>query len=913
MLLISLMVAVSILALVIILSLLVENSGSMHNIVIDTKGLVNQSLNDTEKESEEIAEVLGIDWSEFKEPLDETDIKDICKHPPVGGKCNNGLVKNENGCCALKSTEVTALDQALAIGVPVGQTIAISLAQSLILFLLKERATKQAAIWAAKLKAKGVAKTMGKFAVKMGLKMAAFGARAIAKLASVVGSVTLIFDVMSLLIDFLDTSGYNNFTSNEINENAMRIGGVTMESLYANNESYPRTFDLQSAFTREFETVVNDALMALFGPRAFEIFGEMHGDEIANAFLEDLDDIPDVVSEAFISIFLNVTNSKDVHEFEGRKQPHYHTRDDIIYSALYNALVEEGRGREIEIERCPWMSEPDRYGVSFSKEGVKKWNNTHKPEWFRYNDLFEEVQVPDDYQAPLAAIWTTRYAVLDTNNPGTAEKPNIIYKEIKDDAGNVRPTAIMLPVGHVFSYCEKERNAKNMFGQSGGLRSITPTKFGVKMDDGTHDLMCTREEIANTDPTGGAKNKSVRHCKPRAICMYSENFCTRLGMKHQYKHAQGISDCIIDAGQEVGEFIAGTTIIRDAYKDAHKAFGYVCDGTNGSDLPCHPTQYCESKKCHPKKKTVRDYVAEGHSESKAKELADVGPNNSWKCLSGLEAYQKCVECRDGRNGQHHCDGKGPPTIRSDCTKKGSCFCQDDSSIDHDTCQPLKLTVKEYQSKGLTLSKARENAEVGLTAWYKCQSRKEAHSTCVECKHGSNKDCDDLRKPDGSKKYLTGTRYCENHGDNNDYCVLKKPDGTHVGAFNARKCKSGVECGMICRQPGQIPNKEGAGHCGANYCKSGKKKGFHCMECDRDSDCGAGRYCADWAGAEFRRDCRFKLVDGSRCGHDGQCKSGKCHWGRCAGKYRDCNLFKCCPGGQTCHHNWCIQGRFGFQC
>ena len=582
----------------------------MDNIGIDTDVLIKDSLEKTNAESEEISKELEIDWSEFKEPLkEEADIKDICKHPAVNDICNKGLVKNDKGCCELKSTDEKPLDQVLAVGLPITRDIVLSLAADMFLKVLQKRSKKLGARLTAKLATKGIAKTMGRMAVKMGLKMAAFGAKAVAKLCSVVGAVTLIFDVMSLLLDSFDVGGYNNFTSNEINENAMRIGGVQMESLFP-NQAYPRTFDLQMAYTREFETVVNNALFAQFGQETCDVFGERHGDAIAEAFLEFGDDIPDRVFDEFGNIFMEVMNKN------------YQQRDNVIYSAL----VKEGHGDEIE--RCPWMSGPDRYGVSFSKNGVQKWNQRHKREWFRYNDLFEEVEVPDDYIPPLAAIWTTRYAVLDTENPGTAEKPNVIYKEIKDSDGNVRPTALMLPVGHVFSYCEKERNAKNMYGMSGGPRSILPTQFGVKMDDGTYDLMCTTTEKANTDATGGPRNSSQRHCKPRSSCIYTSRFCTRLGMRHNYNHTQGISDCFIDGGQEAGEFIAGTTVTRDAYRAAHNALGYVCDPE------CVPTKYCEARTCH-------DKLGKGKR---------VGLGEGWKCLSGFEANGRCVECQAGSNG-----------------------------------------------------------------------------------------------------------------------------------------------------------------------------------------------------------------------------------------------------------------------
>ena len=136
----------------------------MDNIGIDTDVFIQEQLEETNKETEEISKELEIDWSEFKDPLkEEADIKDICKHPAVNGTCNNGLVKTDQGCCELKSNSEDPpkpLDKVLAVGLPITQDIAISLAADMFLKILKKRAKKLGARLKAKLATKGVAKMM---------------------------------------------------------------------------------------------------------------------------------------------------------------------------------------------------------------------------------------------------------------------------------------------------------------------------------------------------------------------------------------------------------------------------------------------------------------------------------------------------------------------------------------------------------------------------------------------------------------------------------------------------------------------------------------------------------------------------------------------------------------------------------
>ena len=499
------------------------------------------------------------------------------------------------------------------------------------------------------------------------------------------------------------------------------------------------------------------------------------------------------------------------------------------------------------IHRCAHMTTAVRQGVSLSMEGVKWWNAWHKEEWFKYNDLFQRPpDMPENYEAPPVALWSTEYLVLDEENPGTSDKPNMKVRKLS------KPAALYLPAGHIVAYCEKKRDAAFFGGLLGqevpDMNSgVDPTDYGVYFDDGTGDL-------------GGIG------------CVYTAKYCTRMGLKHKYNHQSKESDCFMDGGQEVSEFIFGTTVTRGVYEGAHNLLGFVCDPE------CNVTEYCEGRKCYPKQEYGKS----------------VGITAGWKCLSGAEDMGKCAECDVGED----CDGYTTKTSQKkiECSN-GSCFCE------HGKCN-LKREVGDT---------------VGVTAGWKCLSGLEAFAKCVVCKGGlgaGNASCDALHgkthvvvdQKTGGKERI-GKKYCEG-----DKCHDRKGVGSNVGFTAGWKCTTGREINGRCHAgEGSLNPGTDVGYNNGKYCKpmgrvsGGAEEGGKCMgQCKGDqTNVGGlrGKFCC--SGTEVGGYCvsKSRSLDNGKKPGVGQgkwCKSSHEHWGTCV----QCKSDEHCGGGQKCIDNVC---------
>ena len=529
------------------------------------------------------------------------------------------------------------------------------------------------------------------------------------------------------------------------------------------------------------------------------------------------------------------------------------------------------------IDRCVHMTTAARQGVSLSMEGVKWWNAWHKEEWFTYNDLFQRPpDMPENYEAPPVALWSTEYLVLDEENPGTSDKPNMKVRKLS------QPAALYLPAGHIVAYCEKKRDAAFFGGLLGqevpDMNSgVDPTDYGVYFDDGTGEL-------------GGLG------------CVYTSQYCTRMGLKHKYSHQSRESDCFMDGGQEVAEFIFGTTITRGVYEGAHNLLGFVCDPE------CKVTEYCEGGKCYPKQEYGRP----------------VGVTAGWKCLSGAENWGKCTECKVAED----CDGYTTETSQKkiDCNH-GECYCNRETLCEkkRDSClktnkfkcdhEKVYCDTNDWCKSGLCdivvgqsnvcrkedSEKNRENGEFcnekydqcksGLCAYHKCEPRIPA-CTELECwqKLGTTNepchrdaDCED-------------NAYCRKVAGQRNACrkkdtVRNRPDGEYSEAHD--QCASNYSKNWIC-----TPQKDS--------CLTTDKNHKSCDDkhCDENQECTSG-LCDIVVGQPNR--CRRAETETGRangefCNEtDAQCASGLCAHHKCEPKIPACTNLDCWQKLGTADH------------
>ena len=578
------------------------------------------------------------------------------------------------------------------------------------------------------------------------------------------------------------------------------------------------------------------------------------------------------------------------------------------------------------VDRCPHMTTAARQGVSLSIEGVQWWNAMHKDEWFEYNDLFQRPsELPEDFVPPPVALWSTEYLVLDEDSPGTSDRPNMKKQTLR------RPAALYLPAGHIVAYCEKKRDAAFFGGLMGRdvpdmNAGVDPIDYGVYFDDGTGEL-------------GGIG------------CVYTARYCTRMGLKHRYKHQSRESDCYMDAGQEVSENIFGTTITRGIYEGMHDLFGMVCDPA------CGVTEYCDGRSCWPK----QEYGA------------NVGITAGWKCLSGVERGGVCTECSVAED----CDGYDIDTSRDgvDCSS-GECYCNknthcarrrtscstaDKESCDHDMvycdannwCESgfCDIVVGEPNVCRKNDSETgREDGEFcndedgqcksGLCAHHKCEPQIPpcTKSECWQRLGSTNEPCH--RDADCS-----GGSYCHRvigrrntcragatvvNRPNGDYCDddVQCSGGVCTGSTCEAKipacesvschqtlggsdqpcnrdedCEDSVYCRKVAGQRNTCRRSDGNRPEG-KYCDSNEqcatRGGCHnslCRQCTHDEHCGPGKFCNE-------NTCQPKRGVGGLCTRSGECIRGHCDTGRC----HECTNNGHCKGDGICEHNKCRSKR-----
>ena len=914
--------------------------------------------------------------------------------------------------------------------------------------------------------AKQAAKAASKLAATMARKMAAtMMARAAAKImsmaakaSSVIAAPLAVFDFLSMMLDMGDPRGYNTFAENAIIQQARAVSEYQLQNFaLSDGIEYPFTFPLTAAFPLAWETVVTPALEEAYLNAAMAQLDENHIMLLFEALLDD-QPFPEAVDRAIAAKYDELLHANPKE------------RDDLVYRVLTKGQVVTGvrwvdtgrvkptKGKEVKsadlialltsklptsnqnlslsraimrfggmldsipflsveeadtvnlftedivvenasliptgislnaysyvlingkyyvpsdvgvparfVHRCKSMTTKRRQGVSLSMEGVRWWNAWHKEEWFKYNDLFQRPpDMPDNYEPPPVALWSTEYLVLNEEDPGTDDKPNMKKKTLSE------PCALYLPAGHIVAYCEKTRDAAFFGGLMGqnvpDMNSgVNPNDYGVYFDDGTGEL-------------GGVG------------CVYTDSYCTRMGLKHKYNHKTRTSDCWKDAGQDVSEMLFGSTVTRGIYEGAHSLLGFKCDPG------CKPTEFCEGSKCWPKQEYDKT----------------VGITAGWKCLSGVEDWGKCTECKEGTD----CDGYTKTTSQNKVTcDNGECYCNkstlcevkrdpcllpDKGNCDHDTtycdhnewCKSGFCDIAVGQSnvcRRADSEKNRSNGEFCNASDEQCKSGLCAHHKCTPkikaCKkkdcwqklgsndHPCNRDVD--CENDSYCRKVTGQRntcrlkedvkdrpvgeYCDRHVDctsgycpdwlcenKKDSCLPTDKEDKSCDDKHCREdqeCKSGF-CDIVANQPNRCrradseKNRSNGEFCNASdeQCKSGlcahhkctpkikacKKKdcwqklGSNDHPCNRDVDCENDSNCRKVAMQ--RNTCRLKADiknrgNGEYCDTDDQCSSNyACHGYTCKPKIPACETLSCnqsTPGtDMPCHRDGdCVDGAY----
>jgi len=498
-------------------------SGGTANGVKAASALVNESSNELD------AATSAIDKEAQKAGLDPEIIKGLaanfagvslgseggCMFKPVNGVCKPGFTLVD-GCCQLNETDPLKRSQIMkGIAKDVGTSILVSAVAER---LAKTAGNKLAGRIGGRQLSKAVGKLAGKLGLKMGAKAGIIGAK-MAKNASMgpVGAAMMVFDIVSLALDFADVGGYATFTANSVNTRTRNALEFQVENIAkANNMEYPLMFPVGDAFPDEY-TAVTDKISAHFMPDVLEKISENNSKAIEDLITATVTaeeeggdfEIPDSFIELFGKYYDEVTKSK------------HRERDQFIYDELLKVLPDD---KKDHIENFTHMSAPGRIGVSLSKKGADAWNAKNKPEFLEKFDAIKPKELPEDYQQPMYAMYTQNYRVVDPSNPGKADNPNMVTRRLAS------PATIGGYYGTLVAYCEKPRKTSgqtiDMYGQ------------GVRFDPNT------------------------------GTCRFTSQYCKKMGMKYD---SGGDTDCKNYPGQKVAEMIFGTTVTRGAIKTANDA------------------------------------------------------------------------------------------------------------------------------------------------------------------------------------------------------------------------------------------------------------------------------------------------------------------------------------------------------
>ena len=884
-----------------------------------------------------------------------------CARYPEDGKCADGFVLADDGCCVLPASEdslnVAEVALNIAASVVAGEVLEASL-NAVIYKKLTMKVVAQmykggarAAIRGGAKAVKGAAKSALGVFTRSGAKAAATGAKTGAKAStSLLKTFTnplfvgmLAFDVFSMVLDFADVEGYNNYSEARVVRDALSAIEAQMQNIaLQTGEDYPFTFPIELMFPAEWMQSVTPALIG-------------HGvDGLTDAqrrVIHDASEELGIPDEILSAIDENVNRDPK-------------KRDRIAFDALRAALPAAKRDL---VENVPELSTALRRGVTLSKRGVRVWNSLHRKEWFRYHDLFGKPDpMPEGHQDSPVAVYTDTYHVLNEADPGTSDKPNLLTKKL------ARPAALMLMAGSVVSYCEKRKDIKDE-------RDTTPCPSHpdakcrpVSCDAPTDPARPSLCHVHTTERAcaEGASMVGKEECRwigevdggvdPREFgvyfddgtgemgsvgCVYTDGFCTRMGMKHRFNFYQKRSDCWKDGGQDVSEMMFGTTITRGIQRFFHNALGFSCTRPH-----CKPTEYCEGAKINPSEAGTyvtgflwRDVPASALEDKTRTLLA-----NEMLSRALLEKRAELLPA----------GGTGPVAIEfsqgewamfgvddvkaSHYVRAGDLFYEPAPEIDigQSNCNP-KMELGKH---------------VGPAASWKCLSGHEANFHCVECRD-VDEDCDGIEKTQyGEDCTQPGDCFCQpltanyiqadgsRRGGNN--CTKKRKNclPTHkseevcpwrdTGCDDDKHCADGYcerVAGQInaCRRHDSVKDREDGEFSRADdQCKSGLSAHHMCVPripactdlncwqhvgcaqmtcggakpatamdypCNRDLDCEENAYC-DKVAAQ-RNTCRKKdsiknRPDGEFCKRDDHCASGLCASHRCVPRIRACTDLNC---------------------
>lgn len=210
-----------------------------------------------------------------------------------------------------------------------------------------------------------------------------------------------IADLVNLVLDFWDPSGYNNWSPNvDINNIAKQVQLQAAQQAFAEGKEYPELLGpwfvddnmWTEVYTRVQQRLMMNALMRLPKIKLEEYFEKMMlkaHEAHPNVDINELDQY--------------IADSDDDGIFEGIIETHYHRlfcsstptcRDIILTKEINEAHRKAGTGYTFEVvkgfrrDSGNAFSNITEVGIALTEAGANLWNETHKPVWKERHDFF---------------------------------------------------------------------------------------------------------------------------------------------------------------------------------------------------------------------------------------------------------------------------------------------------------------------------------------------------------------------------------------------------------------------------------------------------------------------------------------------------------------------------------------------
>lgn len=469
---------------------------------------VSTRVKKQENRVDELAKQAGVDGKEFRKELNEEIKKGCFISVNDEGKCPEGTKPTSGQCCEfidpkMPSTTDMMKQMApdLAIAIIGGALAETALIVSVRLGIQLSTAAGRTALMQG-------ASAIGRTAVTAGVRTA--GAQAgskfmmAAKCPGPCMAAMIAFAVFTVALDMTDPFGYNNFTANEVirrKRNTIDVG--LEEGLVKDGGTSPLLFPLGSAFP-ELNEEFQEKLLTEFLPDAMEL---MPQDVMVEFLVSQLSGTP-----------LKGDEAEKMQEELGKAMENAYLNTEKRDKVAYDFYVSKGKGREIE--RVPWMSTKNTIGLTLNEKAAKKYNERMKEKHLLYSNPHRPppAEIPKDY-SPFIAAYTDTYRVVNKENPGEKNNPNVVEKKLK------KKVCLCFPYAMLIADCEYGFNATKH------SQRLNPAVYGVTFN------------------------------YERGECNFTHDYCKRLGLK-----IKG-NECKMREGQKEAELILGKTITRTYIED----------------------------------------------------------------------------------------------------------------------------------------------------------------------------------------------------------------------------------------------------------------------------------------------------------------------------------------------------------